>query len=71
MTDLEAEWLEPGTRVDVCVRYDGSWSKGFEVAKALDSGYLLRRLSDGTELPEIFPADDIRRSRHKQGLWWY
>ncbi len=71
MTRLEQEVIGPGTRVDVCVRYDGSWSKGFEVLEVSETGYLLKRLSDGTQLPGVFPADDVRVSRRKQGLWWY
>ena len=71
MSNFDREILEPGTMVDVCVSFDGSWSRGFEVAEALEDGYLLRRLSDGSQLPGIFPAEDIRRARRKQGLWWY
>ncbi len=67
----EGEFFAPGTRVDVCVRFDGSWSRGFEVIEAVDGSYRLRRLSDGSQLPGLFPAEDIRRTRKKQGLWWY
>ena len=63
--------LPPGTRVDVRNRFVGAWSHGFEIAEQVDEGYRVRRLSDGTVLPDVFPADDIRAERRKQGLWWY
>jgi hypothetical protein len=67
----EGEVLPPGTRVDVCTRFDGSWSRGFEVVEAAEGGYRLRRLSDMSILPGTFPQEDVRRSRRRQGMWWY
>jgi hypothetical protein len=67
--DLD-ERLRPGTKVEVLKRFDSSWARGFEVAEALDSGYLIRRLSDGDILPTPFPPEEVRRER-KKGMWWY
>jgi hypothetical protein len=65
------ERLEPGTKVEVRRRFDQHWSRGFEIAEALDDGYKLKRVSDGSILPVIFPADEVREEKKKQGLWWY
>jgi hypothetical protein len=64
------ERLRPGTKVEVRKRFDSSWARGFEVADAVEGGYLIRRLSDGDVLPTTFAADDVRRER-KKGMWWY
>jgi len=63
--------LVDGTPVDVRNRFVGSWSHGFEVAERVEGGYRVRRLSDGSVLPDVFPSDDVRPERRKQGLWWY
>lgn len=63
--------LAPGTPVDVRNRFVGAWSHGFEIAERVGRGYRVRRLSDGTVLPDVFPDDDIRPERRKAGLWWY
>jgi hypothetical protein len=63
--------LSPGTRVDVRDRYVGAWSRGFEVAEKVNAdGYRVRRVSDGSILPEPMSGDEIRPERRKQGLWW-
>ena len=67
--DLD-ERLRPGTRVEVMKRFDASWARGFEVAEAVENGYLIRRMSDGEVLPTPFPIDEVRRER-KKGMWWY
>ena len=67
--DLD-ERLRPGTKVEVRKRFDASWARGFEVADAVEDGYLIRRLSDGHLLPTPFPTDEVRRER-KKGMWWY
>jgi hypothetical protein len=50
--------------VEVKCRYEGRWVDGFEVCETIhtDAGerYRLRRLIDGTILPELFAAGDIR-----------
>jgi hypothetical protein len=65
-----ADDLRPGRRIEVRSRFDRSWSRGFEVVESVPGGYRIRRLSDGSVLPAVFEAKDVRRER-KQGLWWY
>ena len=63
--------LAPGTTVEVRSRLESRrWSRGFEIAEAVDGGYRLRRLSDGSLMPVIFAADDVRTER-RRGTWWY
>ena len=58
--------LRAGDHVDVRNRFDGSWSPGFVISGVLSrSGelqYLLKRLSDGTELPVTFAAPLVEAS---------
>ena len=54
--------------VDVRTGFDRSWASGFRVAEVTDVGYRLRRDSDQTTLPAIFPFDDVRR--HRSSFWW-
>ena len=49
-----------GTSVDVRNRFIGTWSCGFEVAGMNEQGYLIRRLSDMSVLPEAFGFDEVR-----------
>jgi hypothetical protein len=63
--------LAPGTQVDVRNRYQGTWTRGFEVAEITPEGYRIRRLSDGSILGELFSRDDVRRQRSRQGFWWH
>jgi hypothetical protein len=63
--------LAVGTPVDVRSRYVGAWSRGFEVAESVKQGYRVRRLSDGSILPDVFASEDVRAQRHKHGQWWY
>lgn len=65
------ERLGVGTEVDVRDRFVGAWSHGFEIAEHVVDGYLIRRSSDRSILPDVFGHDDVRSDRHKQGLWWY
>jgi hypothetical protein len=65
------ESLEQGMRVEVRSRFDAHWARGFEIATVTESGYRVRRLSDGQELPVEFSFEDVRRERKRQGLWWY
>lgn len=65
----EQGWLRAGTKVEVRGGFDGSWSSGFRIEDHSDTGYRLRRRSDGAVLPtEIDPAD-VRRER--TSMWWY
>lgn len=68
---ISTDTLAKGTAVDVRSRYVGAWSSGFEVAEPLKDGYRVRRLSDGSVLPDVFTNEDVRAQRHKTGLWWY
>ena len=65
------ESLEAGMRVEVRRRFDQHWARGFEVVEATENGYRVRRLSDGMVLPTEFTAEDVRRERRRQGMWWY
>ena len=49
-----------GGYVAVRTRYLGAWSVGFEVAAHVDQGCLIRRLSDGSVLPDVFQWTEIR-----------
>jgi hypothetical protein len=60
--------LAVGTKVEVKQRFDGRFTKGFEVASVDSGGYRLRRQSDGTVLPVVFARAEIRRERHS--TWW-
>ena len=69
--DVAEPALETGTRVEVRRRFDGSWTRGFEIAERGEKGYLLRRLSDRAVLPVPFDEEDVRRDRRRsQGFWW-
>lgn len=68
---LVEEYVKPGSRVEVRGRFDGTWSRGFEVAEVLAEGYRVKRLSDGAVLPVDFGFDDVRREKRRQGMWWY
>ena len=54
------ESLVVGTRVEARNRFTGTWSAGFEVDGTSGGGYWLRHLSDGTVMPMILLADDVR-----------
>lgn len=64
--------LTPGTAVEVRNHFDGRWARGFEISAAADGGYLVRRVSDGRELPTVFTTDEIRLHRdRRRDTWWY
>jgi hypothetical protein len=67
----QGESLAPGMRVEVRSTFDARWARGFEIVSVTESGYRLRRLSDGQELPVDFSSEDVRRERKRQGMWWY
>jgi hypothetical protein len=66
--------VKPGTKVEVRDRFDRRWTRGFEVAETVETGegagYRIRRLSDGSVLPVVFGADEVRREK-KKDFWWY
>lgn len=68
-TTLSRPGLTPGTKVEVRRSLDGKWAQGFEVIAASGTGYRLRRISDGVELPVEMPEADVRRAR-KRDMWW-
>jgi hypothetical protein len=50
-------------RVEVRTRFDQQWVRGFKVAEPLhgpETGYRLRRRSDGAVLPVVFRPDEVR-----------
>ena len=59
--------ITPASRVEVRSEYAG-WSAGFVVEEVLEDGYRLRRSSDDSILPGVFPFDAVRRERRK--MWW-
>jgi hypothetical protein len=65
--------VKPGTHVEVRSRFEQRWSRGFEVSEIVHSGggeqFRLRRRSDGSELPVLFDAEDLREER-RRGTWW-
>jgi hypothetical protein len=63
--------LEPGTEVEVRNRFDRRWVHGFVVIAATPAGYRILRLSDRSELPELFGRDELRRRRGRQDFWWH
>jgi hypothetical protein len=68
--------VEAGTRVEVRSRFDRAWARGFEVAEAVavgdqDPGYRVRRRSDGSILPVVFSAEEVREERRRgNDMWW-
>jgi hypothetical protein len=52
--------LRVGSRVEVRDRFQGSWSRGFEIAGVIPGGYTLRRVSDRSILPVAFLAHELR-----------
>lgn len=67
--------MKPGTHVEVRSRFEQRWSRGFEVAELVTDHddaaprYRVRRRSDGSLLPVLFDADDLREER-RRGTWW-
>jgi hypothetical protein len=57
--------VRPGTHVEVRSR--------FEISEVVDNEgqerFRLRRRSDGSELPVLFDADDLREER-RRSTWW-
>jgi hypothetical protein len=53
-----------GARVLVRCRFDGHWASGFAVSALTVAddrpAVLVRRLSDGSELPHVFDPHDVR-----------
>jgi hypothetical protein len=59
----EEHGAEVGMLVDVRGRYVGTWCRGFEVAEVLHEGCRVRRCSDQSVLPHIFPYEEVRQAQ--------
>ena len=68
--------MDPGTRVEVRSRFDQRWARGFEVDTVMTDTsqagdqYRVRRRSDGSVLPAVFVADEVREERRGRSMWW-
>jgi len=60
-TEFGAATIAPGSPIEVRRRFDRGWAKGFTVEGHDDSGYVVRRESDGVLLPVTFPSAEVRR----------
>jgi hypothetical protein len=63
MTDVQPHALgplRPGAPVEVRTRFEDRWTRGFEIAVIEHDLFRLRRKSDGTLLPRLFCAHDVR-----------
>jgi len=56
--------IHTGTEVEVRRRFDRAWARGFRVVDTDESGYTIRRESDGVVLPVRFPATELRLARN-------
>lgn len=61
--------LDEGTRVEVRNGFDGTWSRGFTIVGSTRDGYVIRRRTDGVDLPGSFAPGDVRRERNRS-MWW-
>jgi hypothetical protein len=59
----EEHGAEVGMLVEVRGRYLGNWCRGFEVAEVLYEGCRVRRRSDQSVLPDIFPYEEVRQAQ--------
>ena len=59
----EEHGAEVGMMVEVRGRYLGNWCRGFEVAEILYEGCRVRRCSDQSMLPDIFPYEEVRQAQ--------
>lgn len=68
----EDEAFEPGTRIDVRDRFQGTWSRGFAVREVTEDGrYRVQRVSDGSVVPGTFASTTVRKERKRRSNWWY
>ena len=56
----ETDALSVGDRVEVRRRFDGAWTRGFEIAAIEGELATLRRRSDGAVLTRPFPRRELR-----------
>lgn len=52
--------MQVGERVEVHSRFTDSWAQGFMIDDVVGDGYRVRRLSDGSVLPGVTGAADVR-----------
>jgi hypothetical protein len=55
-----AVMLHVGDRVELHTKFNDSWVAGFEIAEVVVNGYVVRRTSDGTMLPDLTGDSDLR-----------
>jgi hypothetical protein len=55
-----ARVLQVGEPVEVHTKFNDSWVRGFEIAEVAEGGYRVRRLSDGSLLPNLTGEEDVR-----------
>jgi hypothetical protein len=60
--DLADPPLRAGSTVEVRLRFDRSWARGFTVADVGEPGIVLRRVSDGSLIPASFQPSEVRRA---------
>jgi len=65
-----ADTLSTGDKVEVRRKFDAQWAKGFEVAETTETGFRVRRLSDGDILPVEFLERDLRKESRRNDFWW-
>jgi hypothetical protein len=53
--------VEVGDQVEVHSKYSDSWVSGFEVVEITLEAYRVRRVSDGSLLPDYTSESDLRR----------
>lgn len=68
--------MERGSRVEVRSTYDNRFARGFEIVDVVGENgespsYRVRRRSDGSVLPKLFPADDVRIDDRRNRMWWH
>jgi hypothetical protein len=63
----------PGAPVEVRSHFGLCWTRGFEVVEAVHDpdGYRIRRASDRSILPAVFPPDDVRADRADPHEGWW
>ncbi|MCU1496421.1 MAG: hypothetical protein JWM47_374 [Acidimicrobiales bacterium] len=52
--------MDVGQPVEVYSAFEQIWTSGFEIADIREEGYTLRRLSDGSVLPNPTSVHDLR-----------
>lgn len=59
-TGRHQNMLIPGRRVELWIQLDKSWADGYEIADLTADGYLIRRMTDDSVLPQTFPVGSVR-----------